>query len=73
MRFGETLQLLREQSGMSQSELAKKSGLPLRSIQNWEQKHREPRAQALLALARALGVTVETLITGNVPKGKLKP
>ncbi len=72
MRFGETLPKLPEQSGMSQSELAEKSGLPLRSIQNWEQKHREPRAQALLALARALGVSVEALIVGNMPKVKPK-
>ena len=72
MRFGETLQKLREQRGMSQSQLAEESGLPLRSIQNWEQKHREPRAQALLAMARALGVSVETLIVGNTTKRKSK-
>jgi transcriptional regulator with XRE-family HTH domain len=72
MRFAKTLQQVREHRGMSQSQLAEKSGLPLRSIQNWEQKHREPRAQALLALARALGVSVEMLIVGNMPKGKAK-
>jgi transcriptional regulator with XRE-family HTH domain len=50
------LQEMREKAGLSQSGLAKKAGLPVRSIQNWEQSHRVPRGAAVLALARALGV-----------------
>ncbi len=62
MRFAELIQKLREQAGLSQSELARKAGVPVRSIQNWEQGHRLPRPQALLPLASALGSPVEKLI-----------
>jgi transcriptional regulator with XRE-family HTH domain len=62
MRFPELIQKLREQAGLSQSELARKAGVPVRSVQNWEQGHRMPRPQALLPLAGALGVAVDKLI-----------
>jgi transcriptional regulator with XRE-family HTH domain len=62
MRFAELIQKLREQAGLSQSELARKAGVPVRSVQNWEQGHRLPRPQALLPLAGALGVAVDKLI-----------
>jgi transcriptional regulator with XRE-family HTH domain len=62
-RFGAMLQELRKRSGLTQAELARRSGLPLRSIQNWEGSHRVPRAEAVLALARALGTPVENLLT----------
>jgi transcriptional regulator with XRE-family HTH domain len=62
MGFPDTLQRLREKAGLSQSELAEKAGVPVRSIQNWEQGHRQPRAPALLPLAQALGVSVESLL-----------
>jgi transcriptional regulator with XRE-family HTH domain len=62
MSFGETVQSLREKAGLSQSELARKAGVPVRSVQNWEQGHRLPRPQALLPLAEALEVPVEHLI-----------
>jgi transcriptional regulator with XRE-family HTH domain len=62
MSFGEMIQKLREQAGLSQSELALKAGVPVRSVQNWEQGHRQPRPMALLPLANALGVSVESLI-----------
>src|SRR6187549_3514867 len=63
MALGDRLQQLREGAGLSQSELAGRAGVSLRSIQNWEQGHRRPKAEALLALARALGVPVESLIS----------
>jgi transcriptional regulator with XRE-family HTH domain len=63
MRFGAMLQAYRKKAGMTQAQLAEQSGLPLRSIQNWEVGHRMPRAQALLALAKAVGATVEQLLT----------
>jgi transcriptional regulator with XRE-family HTH domain len=52
------------QTGLSQSELAARSGLSLRSIQNWGQGHGIPRSQALLAHAGAVGVSVEWLLAG---------
>jgi transcriptional regulator with XRE-family HTH domain len=63
MRFGAMLQAYRKKAGLTQAQLAQRSGLPLRSLQNWEAGHRMPRAEALLALARAVGATVEQLLT----------
>jgi transcriptional regulator with XRE-family HTH domain len=62
MPLAQYIQKLKEQAGLSQSELARKAGVPVRSVQNWEQGHRLPRAQALLPLADALGVPVDKLI-----------
>src|SRR5262245_42019720 len=62
MAFGEELQRLREAAGLSQAELAGRAGLSLRSVQNWEQGHRKPKADALLALSGPLQVPVETLV-----------
>jgi transcriptional regulator with XRE-family HTH domain len=63
MSFGTQLRRLREKAGLSQRGLAERAGVSLRSVQNWEQGHRAPRARPLLALARALGVSVEALLT----------
>lgn len=62
MPFGATLQELRLKSGLSQADLANKAGMSVRTIQGWEQGRRRPRADALLVLAKALGVTMEELL-----------
>ena len=49
---------------LTQAQLADRSRLPLRSVQNWERSHRVPRAAALVALADALGAPVEQLMRG---------
>jgi transcriptional regulator with XRE-family HTH domain len=76
MGLGEKMQALRRQNGLSQAALAKMAGLPVRSIQNWEQGHRTPSAKALLDLARVLKVPVESLISelpGQREEAKPKP
>jgi transcriptional regulator with XRE-family HTH domain len=67
MRFGAMLQAYRKKAGMTQAQLAERTGIPLRSIQNWEIGHRMPRPHALLSLARAVGITVEQLLTETPP------
>ena len=62
MRFPELLQKLRKKAGLSQSGLAKKAGLSVRSIQNWEQGHRRPSVQGIIALAQGLEVSAEVLL-----------
>jgi transcriptional regulator with XRE-family HTH domain len=62
MRFPELLQKFRQKAGLSQSELAKKVGLSVLSIQNWEQGHRKPSTQGIIALSRGLGVSAEVLL-----------
>ena len=62
MGFPNLLKQLREKAGLSQAGLAKKSGLSVRSIQNWEQGHRGPSAQGIIALAQGLKVSAEVLL-----------
>ena len=59
------LKLLRQNAGLSQRELAEQSGVPLRTIQQYEQRRKNiNRAQAeyLIMLAKALCCVVEDLI-----------
>lgn len=55
---------LREAAGISVLQLAKKSGVPYRTIYQWESGDRIPRdVYQLRKIAVALGVTIEDLIT----------
>ena len=59
------LKRIRENRGLSQSELAGQSGVNLRSIQMYEQKVNDidkAQAQTLYKLARALGCEIEDLL-----------
>jgi transcriptional regulator with XRE-family HTH domain len=62
MGFPKLLRQLREKAGLSQAGLAKKAGLSVRSIQNWEQGHRGPSAQGIIALSRGLEISAEVLL-----------
>ncbi len=59
------LRKIRESRGLSQSELAKISGVAIRSIQLYEQKVNDidkAQAQTLYKLARTLGCSIEDLL-----------
>ena len=61
----ETLEL----TGMKQKELAAKTGLSLKTIENYLKKDSSvPSADKAYLIAQALGVTVEYLITGKKTK-----
>jgi transcriptional regulator with XRE-family HTH domain len=63
MLFGDRIKELRGLAGMSQQELANKSGLSLRSIQNYESNQRYPKDVAILnKLCKALNTTIEELM-----------
>ena len=49
-----TLQNWRKTRGLSQSEAAPLLGVPVRTLQSWEQGEREPRGLALEALQAKL-------------------
>jgi transcriptional regulator with XRE-family HTH domain len=54
---------------MEQKELAAKTGLSLKTIENYVKKDSSlPTADKAVLIAQALGVTVEYLITGKKPK-----
>ena len=59
------LQTLRKNIGISQSELARRSGVSLRSIQQYEQRKKDinkAQALSLIALSKTLGCKAEDLI-----------
>ena len=59
------LKRIRERSGLSQSQLATKSGVGIKVIQSYEQKSRDinkASAISLYKIAVVLGVTVEDLL-----------
>jgi transcriptional regulator with XRE-family HTH domain len=73
MSFGKNLQAQREKAGLSQSELAAKTGISVKSLQNWEIDRYVPRADAIVKLAEALGVDVGVLMraaTEPKPRGQ---
>lgn len=59
------LQEKRKEAGLSQSQLANKAGVPVRTLQHWENGDRDLRKAAVetvLALAEALGCSLNDII-----------
>jgi transcriptional regulator with XRE-family HTH domain len=73
MAFGKRLQQLREQAGLSQSQLARAIGMPVKSLQNWEAERVQPRLEALPKLARGLGVSLDVLLVDGDAAAAAKP
>lgn len=63
----ERLLRLRNQKGISQTELASRAGITQKAISDIETGKRSPHKQTLASLALALGVTVREL-TGQEPE-----
>jgi transcriptional regulator with XRE-family HTH domain len=63
----------RERAGLTQEQLAEKARLPVGSIRNWEQGHRQPRLNVVPVLARAVGVPVEKLLMAMVEGPEAPP
>ena len=62
MRFHERLKELRTWNGLSQMELAKKTGLSQSAIAKWELGKTEPTASALITLSRFFHESVDYLL-----------
>jgi transcriptional regulator with XRE-family HTH domain len=59
---------------MEQKELAAKTGISLKTIENYVKKDSSlPTADKAVLIAQVLGVTVEYLITGKKTKKELAP
>ena len=59
------LKIARIKNGLSQSQLAKACGIPLRTIQQYEQRQKDlsrARAEYLVALSRVLGCDPASLL-----------
>ena len=52
----------REYIGLSRTELARLSGVPMRTIQGWETKEFTPRADKLIKVAKVLNCSMEDLM-----------
>ena len=59
--LGNKIQELRKQKGMTQEDLADKTGLSVRTIQRIESGEVDPRSYTLSQIAEALGVKLEEL------------
>lgn len=64
--LGETICLLRRQSGLSQEQLAEKLGVSRQAVSKWESGAATPELAHLLALRACFGVPLETLL-GEAP------
>jgi len=69
--FGDRLALARDRQGMSQSQLARRLGLRVQTVKNWEADRSEPRANKLQMLAGFLNVSMIWLLTGEGPGAPL--
>lgn len=62
MKFGFYLKTQRELAGLSQCELAKKTGLSQAAISRWEDDLRIPNIENCLILAEFYGISLDELI-----------
>ena len=63
MNFNEKLKSYREEKGLTQAQLAQKSGLTTRMIQMYESGKNKPRFEAAEKLANALDIAVIELLS----------
>lgn len=63
--FGDRLAASRDAAGLNQSTFARRLGVKLKTVQNWEQDLSEPRANRLSMMASMLNVSIVWLITGE--------
>jgi transcriptional regulator with XRE-family HTH domain len=72
--MGQRLQRLRQEAGMSQSQLSKMTGIPIGTLRNWEQGRRMPLLDTAGRVARAIGVSLDDLwIEETVAEKRKKP
>jgi transcriptional regulator with XRE-family HTH domain len=64
------LRQLRERAGLTQEELARRSGIPLRTYQRWEtgETAARPSIRQIKALCRELNIPVEDLPDEFAPR-----
>jgi transcriptional regulator with XRE-family HTH domain len=69
--FGDRLVLARESQNLTQELFAKRLGLRVQTIQNWEFDRSEPRANRLQMVAGFLNVSLIWLMTGEGDGGPM--
>lgn len=69
MSFGENLQRLRKEKGMSQERLAEILEVSRQAISKWESNAAYPETEKLIALSDLFGVSIDYLIKGDKSNG----
>lgn len=70
MNIGEIIAQIRKKREISRKELAQKTGVPYQTLNNIEAgRVKEPGIAALIKIAQALEVSLDTLILGKLDKG----
>ena len=63
MKFGEVVQLYLKEQGISQAELARRMGTGRQTVNSlFDEKRRSPRLETAVAVADALGVTLQEMV-----------
>jgi transcriptional regulator with XRE-family HTH domain len=63
--FGDRVSAAREQSGLTQKDLARRLGVRISTVRKWEDDLSEPRANRLSMMAGLLNVSMMWLINGK--------
>lgn len=61
-QFGAALRAARQRAGLSQYDLAARTGMHFTAVAYYEQARGEPRLSTLVRLARGLGITPAELV-----------
>ena len=62
MSIGENIKKYRKALNISQKDLANKLNMPISTLANYENDHREPNIDALNKIASVLGVTINDMV-----------
>ncbi len=73
MTLGESINYYRKRAKLSQEELAARVGVSRQSVSKWELDEATPEVGKLKALAEAFGVSVDQLLSGEVPPEPEEP
>lgn len=68
-QFGAALRAARQRAGLSQYDLAARTGMHFTAVARYEQGRGEPRLSTLVRLARGLGVTPAELVANVHERG----
>ncbi len=70
---GKTIAKLRQNNNMTQQQLAAALNVSHQAVSKWETGAALPDVQTLMALTRLFGVTMEQLLSGEVPEDRVEP
>ena len=62
MTFGEKLQKLRKEAGLSQEEFADQMGVSRQAVSKWERDSGYPETEKIIRMGRIFHVTLEYLL-----------